>query len=164
MIRVFTLIAGLAGATASSQFPEFSQQYLQRLGGAVDALEEVVADFDASAARAGLDRNAALAELAGTAFLDSRRVDMMASIARYEVLRDDLAALQGQGALMRAYHLPRFTDPQIAQAAWTTFQPALPLTLTGAVFAALGFVIASLGMAAFVKLITWPFRRRASAA
>ena len=38
MIRTLTLAGALAGAVSLSQFPEFSQQYLQRLSGAVDEL------------------------------------------------------------------------------------------------------------------------------
>ncbi|NRB05388.1 MAG: DUF2937 family protein, partial [Rhodobacteraceae bacterium] len=44
--RAIALAGGLAGGLSLSQFPEFSQQYLQRLGGAVDALAVVVTDFD----------------------------------------------------------------------------------------------------------------------
>ena len=36
ILRVLAVAAGLAGAGTLSQFPEFSQQYVQRLGGAVD--------------------------------------------------------------------------------------------------------------------------------
>ncbi|MBU0778826.1 MAG: DUF2937 family protein, partial [Alphaproteobacteria bacterium] len=35
MIRALALIGGLAGGAALSQYPEFSQQYLQRLAGQV---------------------------------------------------------------------------------------------------------------------------------
>ena len=62
IVRALVLAGGVLGAASVSQFPEFSQQYTQRLGGAVDALGQVVADFDASAAAAGLDREAALYE------------------------------------------------------------------------------------------------------
>jgi hypothetical protein len=44
------LIAGLVG----SQGPEFAQQYRQRIGGALDELKRIVADFDDEAAREGL--------------------------------------------------------------------------------------------------------------
>ena len=46
------LIVGLVFAVALSQFPAFSDQYVQRLGGQVDALAQVAADFDRSARRA----------------------------------------------------------------------------------------------------------------
>ena len=57
LIRVF---AALLTGTVFSQSVEFTQQYLQRLGGAVDELEMVVERFDAGAARAGVSRHAAL--------------------------------------------------------------------------------------------------------
>ena len=44
--RTLVLAGGVAGAAILSQFPEYAQQYTQRLGGAVDALGQVVADFD----------------------------------------------------------------------------------------------------------------------
>ncbi|WP_300519133.1 DUF2937 family protein [Aliiroseovarius sp.] len=61
MIRVLALVGGLGGAVTLSQFPEYSQQYLQRLAGAVDELSAVVAAFDASAAGFDLTRVEALA-------------------------------------------------------------------------------------------------------
>ncbi|MEM6728480.1 MAG: DUF2937 family protein, partial [Pseudomonadota bacterium] len=38
ILRIFALIFGLSGAASLSQFPEFAQQYLQRLAGKVDQL------------------------------------------------------------------------------------------------------------------------------
>ena len=62
--KVITLAGGVAGAASFSQFPEFSQQYIQRMGGAVDELTRFVAEFDADAAELGLSRQAALVDLA----------------------------------------------------------------------------------------------------
>lgn len=162
ILRTLTLAGGLAGAAATSQFPEFSQQYMQRLGGAVDALSGVVADFDASARAVGLDRDAALSQMTGTEFLERRRADMTQTIARHTRLQSDLAVLQGQGPFMRAYHLPRRTDPQIVQAAWDVYQPAVPLNMAGGIFAALGFVVGG-GVIGFVlHMLRLPFRRRSA--
>ncbi|MDB4188006.1 DUF2937 family protein [bacterium] len=127
ILRGMVLAGGLAGAAATSQFPEFSQQYLQRLGGAVDALGEVVADFDASATASDLTREDALAQMQGTPFLERRSADMTRSIARFERLSSDLETLQGQGPFMRAYNGTRFTDAEIARAAWQAYQPAVPV-------------------------------------
>ncbi|MEP5730769.1 MAG: DUF2937 family protein [Sulfitobacter sp.] len=162
ILRALTLVGGLAGAATTAQFPEFSQQYIQRLGGAVDALSEVAADFDVSADAAGLTRDAALAQMQGTQFLERRRTDMTNTFTRLESLQSDLRALQGQGPFMRAYHLPRFRDPQIAGAAWQVFVPALPLSFAGISFALLGFVLATLGLGLILRILTWPFRRRAA--
>ncbi len=159
ILRAVAFAGGLAGAAASSQFPEFSQQYTQRLGGAVDALGEVVADFDASATAVGLTREAALEQMRGTEFLDRRRADMAGTFARHDRLRSDLAALEGQGPFMRAYHLPRLTDPQIARAAWEVYQPAVPLNLAGLIFAAFGFGLGAIGFGALLAVLRWPFRK-----
>ncbi len=140
MIR-FSLImaAGLAGAAATSQVPEYSQQYMQRLGGAVDALAQVVADFDASAAAEGLTRQAALEQMTGSPFVERRRADMTVTLDRYVRLGTDLAEMRAAGPLRRPLEMMR-PDGEIARAAWQDFEPAMPLTLEGAVFGGAGFV------------------------
>lgn len=159
ILRSLALAGGLTGAAATSQFPEYSQQYLQRLGGAVDALAEVVADFDASAAASDLSRDAALAQMHGTPFLERRGADMARSIARYERLSADLQRLEGQGPFMRAYHASRFTDRDIATAAWQAFQPAVPVSFAGLSFAAFGFLLGALAVGLVVNLLRWSVRR-----
>ncbi|MGJ8546952.1 MAG: DUF2937 family protein [Sulfitobacter sp.] len=160
ILRALTVAGGLAGAAATSQFPEFSQQYVQRLGGAVDALGEVVADFDASAAAEGLSREGALAQMQGNDFIARRRADMARSFARYDRLSADLQALQGQGPFTRAYQLQRFRDPEIARAAWAAYQPAVPINFAGLSFAGLGFVLGMLGAGICLRLLAWPLRRK----
>ncbi|WP_299848506.1 DUF2937 family protein [uncultured Roseovarius sp.] len=64
LFRAMMLAGGIAGATGFSQFPEYSQQYTQRLAGAVDELSRVVRAFDADAGRLDLTREAALADMA----------------------------------------------------------------------------------------------------
>lgn len=148
------------GGTVAAQFPEFSQQYIQRLGGAVDALTEVVADFDASAAAEGLNRAEALGQMQGSAFLDRRRADMTRTFTRHAVLQSDLAILQTKGPFMRAYHAARFTDAEVARAAWNDFKPALPVTLDGLTFAGIGGVVGLMTTQGFISVMLWPIRRR----
>ncbi len=157
--RALTLAGGLTAAAATSQFPEFSQQYAQRLGGAVDALAEVVADFDASAAAEGLSRDQALEQMRGTDFITRRRADMERTFARHDRLRADLQALRGQGPFMRAYHAARMTDGDVARAAWTDFQPAVPFNMAGALFAGLGFLLGLITMTAAFAVLRWPLSR-----
>lgn len=163
MIRALILAGGVAGAAGLSQFSEYSQQYNQRLAGAVDELARVVADFDASATAAGLGREAALAQMTGTPFLDRRRADMARSFARHARLSADLAALRDAGPFMRAYHAARLTDRQIAARALEDFRPALPLSFAGLAFGVLGFGLASGVVAALAGLLRRLFagRRRA---
>lgn len=140
-LRTIVLALGICGALVAAQFPAYSQQYLQRLGGAVAALDKVVGDFDHSAAAQGMTRSAALAQMQGTAFVDARRLDMQRTFLRHKRLQDDLALLEGHGPFMRAYHATRLTDREIARGALAAFRPALPLSFAGAIFAFVGFLV-----------------------
>lgn len=160
IVRTLALIGGLIGGGAASQFPEYAQQYTQRLGGAVDALGEVVADFDASAAAEGLTRDQALAQMHGTDFIERRRADMTRTFDRFDQLQDDLAVLENSGPFMRAYHATRLTDDDVAQAALGSFEPAVPVNFSGIVFAGSGFSVGFLAILAAFRVLSWPFRRR----
>jgi len=153
ILRSITFAGGLAGAAGLSQFPEYSQQYVQRLGGAVSELSKVVEDFDNSAAAEGLSREAALAEMTGSDFVERRRADMERTFTRFDTLSADLATLREAGPFMRAYHASR-VDGEIAQEAWEDFKPALPLSIEGGVFAGTGFFV-GLGI---VGLLLWVLR------
>ena len=163
--RALILAGGLAGAAGLSQFPEFSQQYVQRLGGAVDELRRFVEGFDADATEVGLSRDGALADLAQGGAMGAQRAETMAGvIVRYEQLSADLVALRSAGPFTRAYRARDVGDAEIARAAWAEFKPALPLTFEGAVFAGTGF-LGGLGIiAALLALLKMPFRRRRAAA
>jgi hypothetical protein len=160
ILRALTLAVGVIAGAGASQFPEFSQQYAQRLGGAVDALGEVVADFDASAAAEGLDRPQALAQMTGTDFLERRRSDMQRTFDRHAALSEDLKLLRDAGPFTRAYHGARFSDRDVALAAWNVYEPAVPLTFAGALFAGFGFFVGLFSMGALLAVLRWPFNRR----
>ncbi len=159
MRRVLALAAGLSGAAALSQFPEFSQQYLQRLGGQAEALQKVVAAFDSSATRALLTREEALAELDGTRFLAQHQGDMRAVIARSERASADYALLRAAGPLERLALPHRFRDTETLQATWNDFRPALPLTVEGAASAGVGFGLGWAVLALLSGLFLRPFRK-----
>lgn len=161
--RVLTLAGALAGGAGLSQFPEFSQQYLQRLAGQVDALTVVVRDFDASAQKNGLSREEALAELQGTAFLDDRRQDLRRTFLRHARLSDNLVALREAGPLERLLMPQRLGDAETLAATWGDFRPAVPVTLDGLAAAGIGFLGGGLALSGLLSLLLWPFRRRARA-
>lgn len=158
-MRLLALAAGLAGAGAMAQFPEASQHYVQRLAGAVDELSVVVADFDRSAQSAGLTRDEALAELSGSTFLAARNADMTRTITRYEALSSDLTLLREAGPVERALLLPARLDTEIGRRALEDFHPALPLTVSGAGFAGVGF-LAGYGLLALVMAAAGRVMRR----
>lgn len=160
MRGTLAILGGLAGAATLSQFPEFSQQYLQRLGGQAEALAAVVAEFDASAEQANLTREVALTQLQGTEFLDTHGGNMRELIERAEQAQADYVLLRAATPLERLTLPQRFRDPEVLQATWADFRPAVQLTPTGMTAAGIGFALGWGLVLALAGLIMRPFRRR----
>lgn len=163
MIRTLTLAGALAGAVSLSQFPEFSQQYLQRLSGAVDELRGLVLAFDATAGAAGLTRDEALADLSGSAFQTDLQATLAGQITRYERLSQDYTALRTAEPLGRLAQLYRFADPDLARRTWDDFRPAVPASPDGLMFAGIGFAGGWMLLAAAFGLLRRLFRGAAAA-
>ncbi|MGJ3262882.1 MAG: DUF2937 family protein [Salinarimonas sp.] len=140
--RIVAMGMGLVGALAASQGPEFAQQYEQRLGGALDELETVVARFDDSAREAGLDREGAVERLEANpdGLVRRQGEGARAAALRLEALRAHAARLAAHDGLGQVLLLVRDADPQIARAAYRAYEPAVPVTSEGALAAGLGFV------------------------
>lgn len=164
IIRAIALAGGLAVSVGVSQFPEYSQQYMQRLSGAVDELSGVVAQFDADAAGLGLDRVDALEELrAGGRMGQARAISMGYVLERHQRLSRDLAVLREStmaGKLLNANHL---MDLELARDAWADFKPAVPLSATGLTLAGLGFLAGYGGLSGAANRVARLRRRRKAA-
>ena len=163
MLRILAMAGGIAGGVGLSQFPEFSQQYLQRLAGQVDSLQMVVADFDRSATRNLMTRDQALAEMTGTAFLEDRRADLTATFARFDRISAHLADLRAASPLARLTMPQKLGDSETLAATYADFRPALPVTFDGLIAAGIGFVAGWLASSGLLALLAWPFRRRRAA-
>jgi hypothetical protein len=164
--RSLSIIGGLVLATLVSQFPEYAQQYEQRLGGAVDELRVIVNEFEMSATNFGLTREQALARYAATGddFIRGRGTTMAQIIARYEMLSATLGEIQGATGWERFAHLPRYLDTDIGARALENFRPAVPVTVEGAAYAIAGFMFGYLIVSGLVRFLLLPFRRRAARA
>jgi hypothetical protein len=162
MRRIAGVIGGIALAIVLSQFPEYAQQYAQRLGGAVDELRIITEDFDKAATEAGLTREQALARYSATGdrFIEGRGLSMAQTLARYEKLGADLVLIRSAGPLDRVMLLPRFLDSDVGAKALADYKPAVPVTIEGLAWAGAGFVIGYLIVATLFRLILLPFRRR----
>ena len=161
MIRALAMAGGLAGAVGLSQFPEFSQQYLQRLSGAVDELRGITVAFDLSAKVAGLTRDEALAKIGGSSFEEDLRDTIGGKIKRYERLNADYQSLSGAEPLARLAQAWRFRDSDLARRTWDDFRPAVPATTDGLICAGIGFAGGWLIISLLFGLFLRPFRRRA---
>jgi hypothetical protein len=140
--RVFAIAVGVICGVMLAQFPEFAQQYSQRLGGRLDELRGFVERFDADAARAGLSRAQGLAEFAkpGSTFLSDRGADAAFMIRRFEAFDAAKTALDQAAPFERLVVFVRTYDREVGQAAYADFRPAVPATLEGAVHAGAGFI------------------------
>ena len=161
MIRVLCLAGGLAGAAGLSQFPEFSQQYLQRLAGQVDALTIVVKEFDAAALAEGMGREEALEDLASSDFQLSHQASMRATFARHARLAENLMILREASSLQLLTLPHRMTDGPLVQDVWADFNPAVPASVAGAAAAGAGFLGGRFGLLALLTMIIVPLRKMA---
>jgi hypothetical protein len=153
-------LAILAGIV-TSQGPEFAQQYRQRLGGAVDELARVIDHFNSDAAANGVDQAGALAVMArnGEPLVRQQAVSMAETILRYHRLTDQQQAFETTPPFQRILVFMREYDSPLVNSTLKTFEPAVPATAEGIVFAAGGFAIVYF-LLRFLGLVFRPRRHR----
>lgn len=162
MRRMIASIAGLGLAVVLSQFPEYAQQYAQRLGGAVDELRVITEEFDRAAEAGGLDRVEALERYnaSNDEFLAGRGTSMTATFQRFEQLSATLRQIEGAGAIERLQSLPAYLDSDIGQRTLAAYKPAVPVTIEGVLYAGFGFIAGYLVLSGLWRFCAMPFRRK----
>lgn len=162
MRRSVSVVGGLALGVVLSQFPEYAQQYTQRLGGAVDELRVITAEFESAATAAGLSRQEALDRYQATddEFIEGRGMSMATTFTRYELLTQTLAEIQGASGWERFTLMPKYLDTDIGRRTLDNFQPGVPVTMEGFAYAGVGFLLGYLATSGIVRLLMLPFRRR----
>ncbi|MEM1234728.1 MAG: DUF2937 family protein [Pseudomonadota bacterium] len=159
ILRILALAFGVTGAAGLSQFPEFAQQYLQRLAGKVDQLEAQVRQIDASAEGFEMTRQEYFDDLSKSLSGAEAAQKAIAEIALYERLSANIVSFRDAGAFRRLAEAWRVADIDLATRTWADYQPALPLTAEGAGFGALGFV-GGWGVWSLLRgILGWPIRR-----
>jgi hypothetical protein len=142
MTRLFALLLALLGAAALSQGPEFAQQYMQRLAGAVDELREFATRFESDAGAVGISRDEALAAYAESGdFLTLQGVGVEDTLDRFDRLEDHLNGLRRANEYRRSLLIVQEHDLPLLRATAHDYAPALPLTLAGAAHAGAGFIL-----------------------
>lgn len=162
MRRLIAGAGGIALAVILSQFPEYAQQYTQRLGGAVDELRVITEEFDRAAAGGGLDRQTALERYTASNddFLAGRGTSMTATFQRYDLLSSTLAEIEGADPITRLQSLPAYLDTDIGRRTLDNFRPAVPVTMEAIFYAGGGFLLGYLILSGLVRFAALPFRRR----
>lgn len=156
MQGIVKIAGGVLFGCTLSQFPEYSQQYVQRMGGALDELSTVVQDFDTSAQSSGYTREEALNVMTGSDFLEARQADMRRTFNRFDKLTDDYSRLENANAFNRLAYVARMRDGEISKGTASDFKPAVPVTFDGLGFIGIGFAIGYGLLAGLLRL----FRRK----
>lgn len=158
LVRRLALAIGLACALIGSQLPEFAQQYRQRLGGALDELNRMIAQFDSEAESQSLTRAQAIDRLKSNedALARQRGAAIEENVDRAARLTRQKDAFQNGAPLTRLVNLAENFDPTTASQAIRDYEPAVPVTLEDLVVAGIALV---LGWSA-THLVAWPIRRR----
>ena len=149
-MRSLLSLAALAGGATLGQFPEFHQQYLQRLGGRLDLATERAREISVDAASQGFEVPAYIELFTASpvhAQEGRRMAQSMAEAVRLQEAHDALATAQAWEALP---YMIRHLDLGIAGQTAEAFQPALPLSATGILYVACG-AIAGLLIAAAMR-------------
>lgn len=162
MRRIIAGAGGIGLALVLSQFPEYAQQYTQRLGGAVDELRIITTDFDNAALAEGLDRDQALERYAASSdsFLTGRGQSMAATYDRFEQLSQTLAEISNADPIARLKSLPAYLDTDIGRRTLEAYQPAVPVTMEGILYAGAGLIAGYLVVSGLWRFLMLPFRRR----
>lgn len=162
--RLVCIIGALLGGMTLSQAPEYTQQYAQRLAGAVDELSAIITQFDADAASFGLTRQQGLERYADSPddFLAERGFSMQAVFDRHARLSTQLAQLRLAPPLTRTFEVAQYFDTDVGAAALEDFRPALPLTAEGLAHALAGLIAGFVLFWLLATATTAPFRRRRS--
>lgn len=137
-------IVCVLGAAALAQAPEFFQQYLQRLGGHLEEARRQLAQFEAAAQAAGKPLAKFIADTAanGDAGLAKLGGTMRETAERVEALAGAQQALLDASVWSRPWVFFDRCDFSIARATAAVFKPAVPTTLEGAMYAAVGVAVA----------------------
>lgn len=153
----------VAGAVLFSQAPEFMQQYLQRLGGHVDEARRQVDQFRHIAQQSNLTLDQFIEQTGRNADTAVAKLGTVMSGASARL--DSLDA--AQNALLHATPFTRpivffqHLDRDIAAGTWHAFQPAVPTTLEGLIYAFAGmFIVLGLYHALFRYPATAVYRAR----
>jgi len=161
MSKAGLLLCGLAGALLLSQFPEFFQQYTQRLGGRLDELTSQVAALETRAAESGKDVPGYLRGFLLHRDIDVRRegLQLQALVQRRAALAASYQALTGAKRWWRIGRFAEHVDWKIAASTLEAYRPAMPVTPEAAVYTGTGFGAGAVVFLAVLGLLG-PDRRR----
>ncbi len=142
--RILNGAAAVAGAGALAQFPEFFQQYLQRLGGRLDQAQLDLDRILRDATTLGRTLEVYLEELltSGTTAARQAARRELERVDQTSDLQNAYDALTLAEPAERPFLFIKHFDADVAEETLSIFAPALPTTGEGLAYAAAGMLIA----------------------
>jgi hypothetical protein len=156
--RRLAVAIGLLCAVVGAQWPEFAQQYRQRLGGALDELNRMIAEFDQQAQSQSLTREQGLQRLERNddPLARDRAEAINEDISRAQRLSRQQQAFADSGPVNRLVALAQNFDPATLAQAWRDFEPALPVTTEAFIIGGAGLIVGW----SLTHIVAWPIRKR----
>lgn len=141
MLKKLHLLFALLCAAAMSQFPEFHQQYTQRLGGALDELTLQLDDLDRRAEAAGMGRFDYVRHFQNNSdeVVRGEGDAMMNMLSRHSRLSKAYQRLEEAPWYMSFIETAFHLEPDLAENTMMSFVPAIPLSISGGAHAFFGF-------------------------
>ncbi|SMF00327.1 Protein of unknown function [Tistlia consotensis] len=151
--RVINGVFGAGGAALLSQFPAFFAQYQQQLAGRLAQARADLSQVTEEAARLGLspDEYLAKAEADGGEFTRVLVEGARATLHALDKLQAAYEAFSIATPLGRPVAFVQHFDPTIADSTMANFQPAVPLTIEGLIYAGTGLLLG----VALLALLEW---------
>ena len=136
-------IFAIAGSAGMSQFPEFYQQYAQRLGGCLDQVLIQEGRITEAAARHQMTADEYADYLATNPdpVVQTEGGVVKANLADVDQLETAYVALTTSDALDRPIVFAQIFDADIATATLNQFVPAVPISMEALIYAGVGMVI-----------------------
>lgn len=134
--RIFSVL----GAISFAQFPQFIQQYLQRLAGHMDEARRIVERYKLAADRAGMEFDPYVERFKEDSdpVVAEHGYIMAEAVERLDFLIRAVESLQQSNMFTRPFVFFGNLDTDIAWQAWLIFQPGVPTTVEGLVYALTG--------------------------
>jgi len=141
--KIFDRALCVVGAVLFSQAPEFMQQYLQTIGGALLEAERNLAQYHDIAKETGQTFEQFVSTTKAIAADGVAKLGdvMEASSSRVAELTAAETALRDATPLTRPFAFISHLDGAILNKTWSLYKPAVPTTLEGALYAAFGMVV-----------------------
>lgn len=160
MDRLFAVI----GAVSAAQFPQFVQQYLQRLAGHAAEAQRLLNRYKQAAEDAGMEFEVYVQRFRNDPdAVVAEHGNIMTEVSeRASYLQQAVEALQSSHALNRPFVFMNYLDTEIVWEALLIFQPGIPTTAEGALYALTGI---ALGLLCYngLKWPVWKFQEKRKA-